>query len=136
MQDNWVKDLERAFAPYMNFVEDVFDRLQQVSSETPVPVVSRSNREPKRVLMVDKVEINRVLFGHYFKRFPVHLEFASTIEAAAISLKEKQFDLVAVDVALSLDFQNAEMSVPFVAINPKETPKDQLVGVLAQALWP
>jgi CheY-like chemotaxis protein len=57
--------------------------------------------DPKKVLIVDQTELNRVLMGRFFKSLPVTLEFASNGEQALGKIGSSQFDLVLMNLQLN-----------------------------------
>jgi CheY-like chemotaxis protein len=83
------------------------EMLQETSEASPVSAPVSRKREsqarkldPKRVLLVDQAEVNRVLLSHYFKGMPVKLDFARNVDQALESCGECQYDLLIVDIGL------------------------------------
>lgn len=62
---------------------------------------------PKRVLLLDPVELNRVLMSHYFKGLPVTIEYVRSPAEAMRELeqpaKQGPFDLLLVDLDLKIE---------------------------------
>lgn len=57
--------------------------------------------DPKKVLIVDQVELNRVLMGRFFSSLPVSLEFATSGEQALGKIGIHHFDLVLMNLQLN-----------------------------------
>lgn len=176
----WIKTLETTFAPYPAFIESVASAIEELSrrpveAEAPREEKQRMNAEPvavtsapkkqklpeKRVLLVDDAEINRVLMSHYFKGYPIKLEFAINSEAACDRCGKQGFDLIVIDFdhnaeAVIRSLQNAQVSVPMVALSShafsseeeakalsfgfksfltRGYPKEELLSRLKQVLW-
>ena len=83
-----------------HFVETMHSGLSELIQE------SASSLEPtrhtsvkkfkgtKKILVVDEVEINRVLFGRYFQGLPFEITFAKSASEADQKLTTQTFDLV------------------------------------------
>jgi|GEM_PF-2428030 len=127
----WVESIRVAFQPYARFVEEVStglthlehlrdERISELLNEVeklklelsfkPVlaGVSSPSDPKPaaskpsKRVLLLDPVELNRVLVSHYFKGLPVALDYAKTPDEA-MRVLGGAYDLLLVDFALKIE---------------------------------
>lgn len=180
----WTDDLGKAFAPYPEFLAKLNQELEalqkilfekeneiaDLSSRVEAsPVIPRTQKvsEPtrklseKKVLLVDDAEINRVLLSHYFKGYPVKLDFAVNLDMANEKCSKSQFDLIVVDfdakaielaaglipnvgsatlVALSPGaFSDAEqtgaMGAGFHHYLSRGVPKEELISILREKLW-
>ena len=172
----WIKDLESAFQPYPEFVQVVVQKLKEIeatlssdensegeakSSSLKVSEAPSLTLTDKRVLLVDDAEINRVLMSHYFKGFPVKLDFAPSASLACEKCSLHQFDLVVIDFdskgeSVARELRTNGVHSLLIALSPnsfseleKETaiaagfdqylsrgiPKEELIFALREKLW-
>ena len=102
--DEWIRELEAAFAPYPAFVREVSEHLRVITEESasarPVRKLEKPVLAERRILLIDDAELNRVLMSHYLKGLPVKMEFASTLERALDLCAQHSFDALVVDFEL------------------------------------
>ena len=130
LPEEWIREIESAFAPYPQFVQSISEGLFQLAARQgemleqfegevirlrallekhqnlpqgePAPSPKRSSRArpEKRLLLVDDAEVTRVLMAHYLKGLPVKIDYASNLDRALGFVGEKSFDLLVVDFEL------------------------------------
>jgi hypothetical protein len=118
--------------------------LQSASSLMAAPaakstrVLPKTNDLPERtVLLIDDAEINRVLTSHYFKGFPVKLEFAHSVDVAKDKCVGRKYDLILIDDELhdplTDDLKNA--APHFITIQDLLGKREERLDRLKFYLW-
>jgi CheY-like chemotaxis protein len=112
-RDSMLRDRDALLAARDAQISELGGELEKLKSEfssrktrESIPRSSR-NPSPKRVLLLDPVELNRVLISHYFKGLPVTLAYAKTKEEASHLLEQSKgagpYDLLLVDPGLKVE---------------------------------
>lgn len=153
--DEWIRELEAAFAPYPAFVREVSEHLRVLTQK---PVLAE-----RRILLIDDAELSRVLMSHYLKGLPVKMEFASTLERALDLCAQHSFDALVVDFELkghtpetlisalrgasnarlmalssmeySLEAEEQALELGFQGYLSRGLSRQDLLGRLSSALW-
>ncbi len=143
-----------AFELQHQFVEEMLKGLE-VLQESPLPPSVESSKskeeaprtqkleiapkwesiDPKKILIVDGTEINRVLMGHLFKRLPVTLEFAGTGEQALGKVGAHQFDLVLMDLQMK-GMSGIEVIKLIRQAQPERSQKTKIIAITPSKIDP
>ena len=120
------------FRPYQEFVQAMHEGLKELAEVAEAPTrKSQTEAAPKqkaaaivkpsisnkRILIVETTEVNRVLLSHYFKEFPIQLEFSSTEADAVTKCRSQKFDLILLGKATSSEIRQFEKDMPMLALD-------------------
>jgi len=148
---------QEALLAHSQFVHDVLNGLEAIQSAAQQAPVARKSKvkdvleeeefeeelprsrkmeiapkwesiDPKRILIVDDAEINRILMGHFFKRLPVTLEFAGSGEQALEKVVTHQFDLVLMDLQMK-GMSGIEAIKMIRQAQPENTLKTKIIAI-------
>lgn len=91
-------DIQVEFKSYLDrfesFVEAMHSGLSRLTEESVIASSTQKLTGPKKILVVDPAEINRVLFTRYFQSLPFEIAFARSDEEAESKIAQQRYDLV------------------------------------------